>query len=203
MANPVILGDRLEVPVSHEGMRSAGCGLGSAGFIVFAEPTDMVAVAAGVARFLSVESCGQCTSCKTDGLELASLLARLARSTATTTDLEVIGRPIGTVRYGARCYLAAQQETTLTSILTAFRDEFDAHVTRHAAPTEPVLIAELLDIRDGTPRVDDHRHKQPDWSYGARSSGSTPVNSGAATGRHRRGDCVDEIPATPTPVSAG
>ena len=67
VANPVILGDQLDVPVSHEGMKSIGCGLGSAGFMVFAEPTDMVAVAAGVARFLSIESCGQCTPCKTDG----------------------------------------------------------------------------------------------------------------------------------------
>lgn len=43
VANPVLLGDQLHVPVSHDAMRDAGCGLGSAGFIVFAHPTDMVA----------------------------------------------------------------------------------------------------------------------------------------------------------------
>ncbi len=95
VANPVILAEQLDVPVSHEDMRRAGLGLGSAGFIVFGEPTDMVAVAAGVARFLSVESCGQCTPCKTDGMQLTTLLERLARSNATRTPLHHVGGRLG------------------------------------------------------------------------------------------------------------
>jgi NADH-quinone oxidoreductase subunit F len=176
VANPVILGDQLDVPVSHEGMRSAGCGLGSAGFIVFAHPTDMVAVAAGVARFLSVESCGQCTPCKADGMELATRLDRLARSRATAADFEAIEHRIGTVDYGARCYLATQQEAVLASILTQFRQEFHAHLTGGLPPAEPVLIAELLDIRDGRAVIDQrHRYKQTDWGFGPTASGSTPA----------------------------
>ena len=101
VANPVILGDQLDVPVSHEGMKSIGGGLGSAGFMVFAERTDQP-VAAGVARFLSIESCGQCTPCKTDGATLYELLARLAASNATAADLDEIEHRINTVAYGAR-----------------------------------------------------------------------------------------------------
>jgi NADH-quinone oxidoreductase subunit F len=176
VANPVIRGDQLDVAVSHEGMRSIGAGLGSAGFIVLARPTDMVAVAAGVARFLAVESCGQCTPCKTDGIDLATLLARLARCNATAAGLEVIEQRMSTVGYGARCYLATQQETVLTSIFNEFRHEFHAHLTGDAAPAEPVLIAELVDIRGGKAILDEHhRHKQPDWTYRPMASGSTPV----------------------------
>jgi NADH-quinone oxidoreductase subunit F len=183
VANPVVLGDQLDVPVSHEGMRAVGAGLGSAGFIVLAHPTDMVAVAAGVARFLAVESCGQCTPCKTDGLELARLLTRLARSQATAADLDTIARRIGTVGYGGRCYLAAQQETVLGSILHEFEEEFDAHVSGHAPPVEPVLIAELLDIANGRATLDEqHRNKQPDWTYRTTDSGSTPAER---KNRHR------------------
>ncbi|MGH8984083.1 MAG: NADH-ubiquinone oxidoreductase-F iron-sulfur binding region domain-containing protein [Acidimicrobiia bacterium] len=177
VANPVILGDQLDVPVSHEGMASIGCGLGSAGFMVFAQPTDMVAVAAGVARFLSIESCGQCTPCKTDGTLLATLLDRLARSRATRVDLDVIESRIRSVAYGARCYLGAQQETVLSSILDRFRNEFEGHLSGNAPAAEPVFIAELLDVRDGVAVVDEHhRHKQPDWSFGATSSGATPAD---------------------------
>jgi NADH-quinone oxidoreductase subunit F len=176
VANPVIRDDQLDVPVSHEGMRNVGGGLGSAGFIVFAHPTDMVAVAAGVARFLATESCGQCTPCKIDGGELSTLLTRLARSDATPHDFEAIERRIRTVGYGARCALAGQQETVLASIFNFFRDEFDAHLSGHAPPAAPVLIAELVDIVDGVALIDDHhRHKQPDWTYGHTPSGSTPV----------------------------
>ncbi len=53
-------------PVSYEGMAAIGSGLGSAAFIVLDDTVDMTAVAAGVARFLSVESCGQCSPCKLD-----------------------------------------------------------------------------------------------------------------------------------------
>jgi NADH:ubiquinone oxidoreductase subunit F (NADH-binding) len=176
VANPVILGSQLDVPVSHEGMAGIGCGLGSAGFIVFARGTDMVAVAAGVARFLSVESCGQCTPCKSDGTLLAELLARLARSRATCVDLEVIEQRLRTVAYGARCHLGVQQETVLSSIYEQFRNEFEGHLLGTAPPAEPILIAELADVRDGVAVLDDgHLHKQPDWGFGPTSSGSTPV----------------------------
>ena len=64
----------------------------------------------------------------------------------------------------------------LGSIFNQFRAEVHAHLTGAAPPAEPLLIAELLDIRGGRAVIDEHhRHKQPDWSYRARSSGSTPV----------------------------
>jgi Respiratory-chain NADH dehydrogenase 51 Kd subunit len=101
---------------------------------------------------------------------------RLARSNATPTDLETIEYRIGTVDYGARCYLAAQQETVLTSIFERFRHEFDAHLHRTLPPAEPVLVTELLEIHDGIAMVDEgHRRKQPDRSYRARWSGSVPA----------------------------
>ena len=54
--------------LSYEAMQAAGSGLGTGGFIVFDDTVDLVAVAQGVSRFLAVESCGQCTPCKQDGL---------------------------------------------------------------------------------------------------------------------------------------
>ena len=38
------------------------------------DASDMAAVAAGVSRFLAVESCGQCSPCKLDGENLAERL---------------------------------------------------------------------------------------------------------------------------------
>jgi len=42
---------------------------------------------------------------------------------------------------------------------TAFRPEFDAHLTGDAAPAEVVLIAELADIRNAQAVIDEH-HRQ-------------------------------------------
>lgn len=176
VANPVIRRDQLGTRVSHEAMREIGCGLGSCGFIVFDSNQDMVAVAAGIARFLSVESCGQCTPCKSDGLALSSLLERLARNDADAFDLAQIRRKIDTVAFGARCYLGVQQETVLRSLLQTFGDEFDRHLDGSLPAAPPVLISELVDIGDGVAVLDEHhRTKQPDWTHNCTDSGSVPA----------------------------
>jgi NADH-quinone oxidoreductase subunit F len=176
VANPVITRAQLGVPISYEGLRSIGSGVGSAGFIVFDDLTDMVAVAAGVARFLSVESCGQCSPCKLDGMRLAILLASVAANTASAGDLAEIGRKLGTVADGGRCFLATQQEVLLRSILVAFGEEFDSHVAGALPPVEPALIAELVDVADGRAVLDErHQHKQPDWTFAKRYSGNVPI----------------------------
>lgn len=176
VANPIIPARHLNQPVSYEDLRSIGTGFGSGGFIVFGEGTDMVAVAAGVSRFLSVESCGQCSPCKLDGLRLTSLLEMLAANQAAQQHLDEIRRLVETVAYGARCFLATQQELVLSSILREYEQEFVDHVDQRLQPTEPVLVAELKDICDGVAVLDErHWHKQPDWSFNASYSGYVPV----------------------------
>ncbi len=176
VANPVILAKHLDTPVSYESLSGIGAGMGSAGFIVFDESVDMVAVAAGVARFLAIESYGQCTPCKFDGLKLTDLLAGLGRSRGSRHDLETIRRRVHTVSIGARCYLGVQQELVLTSLLEHFEDEFEAHADSTAPPVEPILIVELLAIRGDLAILDEHRlKKQSDWTFDKRSSGKIPV----------------------------
>ena len=178
VANRVITGPALNAPVSYEGMAAVGSGLGSAGFIVFDDTADMTAVAAGAARFLSVESCGQCVPCKWDGLTLAELLGRVCRSQATAHDIEVVRRRLLTVTERSRCYLATQQQNVVGSLLECFRAEFFAHLDGRAEPCEPELIAELVDIADGTAILDTrHRDKQADWSYDRVYSGKVPAES--------------------------
>jgi NADH-quinone oxidoreductase subunit F len=175
VANRVISGAELDTPVSYEGLASIGSGLGSGAFIVLDDTVDMTAVAAGVARFLAVESCGQCSPCKLDGITLSKRLALVSNSDARDYDITEIEKRIGTVADRSRCFLATQQQVVLESILEQFPEEFEAHVDGFAEAVEPELIAELLDIRDGKAVLDErHRFKQPDWGY-HRDSGSVPV----------------------------
>ncbi|MDQ1396663.1 MAG: NADH-quinone oxidoreductase subunit [Acidimicrobiaceae bacterium] len=176
VANALLTEAMLDAPVSYEGMQAAGSGLGSAGFIVYDETMDLTRVAAGVSRFLAVESCGQCTPCKQDGMALSDLLERFCRSDATERDLEALRRAVGTVADEARCYLASQHQVVLASILERFPDDVTAHIGGGAAAVEPDLVAELLNI-DGDEAVVDERHrsKQPDWSYDAEWSGKVPA----------------------------
>ena len=176
VSNAFISEEFFDVAISYEGFAAIGSGLGSAGFVVYDDSDDLVAIAAGASRFLAVESCGQCAPCKQDGLTLADLLAKLCRSEANSTDFATIQRRIETVAVGARCSLATQQEVIVRSLLERCRAEVDAHLGGDAPSVEPALVAELIDISGGGAQLDErHQHKQPDWTYAERWSGKSPA----------------------------
>jgi NADH-quinone oxidoreductase subunit F len=177
VSNPMLPAERFDALMSHEAMRALGTGLGTGGVILFDDRDDPAAVAAGVSRFLGVESCGQCTPCKQDGLALADRLTRICRSEATEADLEAVDRLVGTVTESARCNLAYQQHDVVDSVVSLFLDQFQDHVTEAAPGTEPTLIAAIVDIVDGRAVLDEHhRDKQPDWTYDAEYSGQSPAD---------------------------
>jgi len=176
VSSGVIPENLLDTPLTHEALAAIGSGLGAGGFIVFDDSDDLTSVAAGVSRFLAVESCGQCTPCKRDGLLLAERLGRLSRSEAAARDLAEVSDLLSTVSDSARCSLALQHQAVVQSIVDGFPDDLQAHASGSAPGVEPALIAELLDI-DGDEAVVDARHqqKQPDWTYDAEDSGKWPA----------------------------
>jgi len=177
VSNALVPAELLDTPMTYEDMAAIGSGLGSAGLIVFDDTDDLVAVAAGASRFLAVESCGQCSPCKQDGLTIADALERLCQNDAAESDVTLIEKRLRTVPDGARCYLATQQQVVVSSVVERFPAEIEAHVRRRAQVVEPLLIAELVDIADDHAVLDErHRDKQPDWSYGPEWSGQTPAD---------------------------
>ena len=177
VANPLVPGGRLDTPVSYEGMEDIGTGLGSCGFIVFDDTTDLVAVAHGVSRFLAVESCGQCTPCKQDGLAISDLLDRVRRSEADESVLAELADRVATVADEARCFLAQQHQRVIDSVLELFPDQIRAHATAAVAEAEPELIAPIVDL-EGETAVLDHGQadKEPDWSDEPGYSGQSPAD---------------------------
>jgi len=177
VANRVLPGNRLDVPMTHDDMAAAGGGLGSAGFILIDDDTSMVAVAAGVARFLAVESCGQCARCKEDGLALAAALERLRGGVPAHNDLGVVKDRLATIAQGARCSLAGQQQAVVGSILDLFPDEFERRTKEHGTEVDVFPVAELLSIDGDVARIDERQAtKQPDWSYDAVESSQWPAD---------------------------
>ncbi len=177
VANPLLPASLLATPLTYEAMRAAGSGLGAAGFIVFDDHDDLVAVAHGVARFLSVESCGQCTPCKQDGMAISAVLDRTRRNEVTDLDITKLRSLLSTVADSARCNLAAQQQLVVGSVLEHFPDAFDAHVHHHHAPSDPYVVAAIVDIVGDRAVLDiEHAKKQPDWTYDETWSGKAPAD---------------------------
>lgn len=175
VSNPLIGEAALDTPLTYEHMAAAGSGLGSAGFIILDDATDIRQVAADVARFLAIESCGQCEACKSDGLAIAELLA-------DPDELQVdrVQRHLDTVTRGARCALAGQTERVVGSLVPETplqRRPTGSGQQPSAEPADPShLVLPMVDLVDGVAVLDSgHLDKQPDWSFDPRDSGEWPA----------------------------
>jgi len=178
-ANVAVTAEHFDTPLCFEQFRRIGSGLGAAGFIVFDDHTDFAAAAHGVARFLAVESCGQCEPCKFDGAAISDRLDEIRRSDigdadAITAEVEQLFASVAT---GARCGLAGQHQTAVASLHELARSANRSHADRTLAPADQVLVAPLVDIVDGRAVMDrSHLDKALDWTIGGPDSGKAPVD---------------------------
>jgi hypothetical protein len=202
VANPLVPESMLDTPLTYEAMQAIGSGLGAAGFIVFDDESDFAAVAHGVSKFLAVESCGQCTPCKQDGIALAGLLDRIRRSDGNDLDLLAVDDNLRTVADSARCTLATQHQRVVGNIASGYADSLRAHAERKVEPAPEVLIAPIRDIVDGQVRLDEHQaDKQPDWTFDRVDSGKAPVDRLQAGGEGTVPAAVASIHEEPAAAS--
>ena len=176
-ANPFLPAAQLDAPLSWEGLAAAGGGLGSAGFIVLDDEVDVVAAAHGVSRFLSVESCGQCTPCKQDGLAMTEILDRARTSALRSSDGDELAVLTSRVTDGARCFLAQQHQNVVQSLLALFPDPLAAHADGRATAAGSYPIVPLLDIVDGDAVLAlDELDLAPDWGDGTAATPSDRID---------------------------
>jgi NADH-quinone oxidoreductase subunit F len=166
VSNGVLTADHLDVPATYDDLRAVGSGLGSAGFIVYDDTADMVAVSRMFARFLHVESCGQCGACKMHSGEISDALARIEQQRGDDGDVEEIGARLRMVTDQNRCYVPVELQTVVASILRAFPDDFVAHLEGMPPPTRMYRLPKITDMVEGTATYDPRiALKQPDWTY--------------------------------------
>jgi NADH-quinone oxidoreductase subunit F len=168
VANPVLTPDHFDAPVSYEGMAAAGSGIGSVGFVFYDDSACIVEVARALSRFLYVESCGQCRSCKYGTGEITRSLEAIGSGEGTEQHVEVIGARLLTVTDQTRCFLAAEEQIMISSILREFPEEFALHLEGRCSVAEPRRIEapKLVDVADGVATYDERQaRKHPDWTY--------------------------------------
>lgn len=171
---PVIRPGQFDTPLGFDALRQAGSSLGSGGFIVLDDTASIPRVAQAVARFLYVESCGQCPACKM-GLRLASrsvdqMFDRPRRKPITETkekDLEEVAVEAALSGPQAnRCFLPVGGSLAISSLIRAFREEFDELASGYAAPGYPIpKIVDYDEINQSFIYDKRQQTKRPDWSY--------------------------------------
>jgi hypothetical protein len=94
-------------------------------------------------------------------------LENIASGSGDERDIELIGARLSTVTDANRCYLGAQEQRVIASLLRAFPGDFVAHL-EGAAPSDQIPIPKLVSIIDGVATYDERQmHKRPDWTYPA------------------------------------
>jgi NADH-quinone oxidoreductase subunit F len=117
--------DQLDVPLTFEGTRAAGAGLGSGAVMVFDETADLADTLRRIARFFRDESCGQCVPCRVGTVRQEELLARLATGARVRTPGEELAllRELGQVmRDASICGLGQTASAAIESLETELVD---------------------------------------------------------------------------------
>jgi len=160
---------RFSTPADFGSLALAGSGLGSAGFVLLDDATSIPRVAQAVTRFLYVESCNQCTACKSGLRTAARALDALLEEEAPRAD--VLERALYGARsapQGNRCYLPVQASVLLPSLVERFPEAFERLAHRPADLGWPWLLPKIVDYDPGARefRYDERQaRKLPDWSY--------------------------------------
>jgi NADH-quinone oxidoreductase subunit F len=169
VSSAVIPADRFDTPADFASLNLLGCGLGSAGFVLYDDQACIPRVAQMAAHFLYVESCNQCSACKV-GLRTASraLNALFDPRTCSPDDLPRARFGARSAPQGNRCYLPVEGSVLIPSLMSRFEKEFEEIVASPERVTRPVPLPKFVDYDPAAHRffLDERQpRKRPDWTY--------------------------------------
>ena len=148
VSNAVLPASDFDVPLTYEDLAERGSGLGAAGFVLYDDQVDMLSVAREMSRFLAVESCGQCPSCKQGCVEITDRLLAIESGYGEDSDLGEVEAWLRRVTDANRCYLGTQEQVVVSSILRRFPEDVAARLEGTAPPLRSVVVPLIEDVTD-------------------------------------------------------
>ena len=118
----------------YEGIVERGSMLGSAGFIVMDDSTDIVYEIYRLAKFYAHESCAQCTQCREGTTWTTKILERILRGQGKREDLDLLLDLSEQMTGKTICVLSDSCAAPIVSGIKKFPEEFDAYLSRARTP---------------------------------------------------------------------
>ena len=140
-SSQLLTAEHLDVPLDYEAVAEAGSALGTRGLQIFDETTCVVRAIARWTAFYEHESCGKCTPCREGTYWLRQILDRIEAGQGVPQDLETLMDVCENILGRAFCALGDGATFPITSGVTAFHDEFAAHISEGRCPFEPAASA--------------------------------------------------------------
>jgi NADH-quinone oxidoreductase subunit F len=140
--------DELDTPLDFNGPGKAGClGLGTAAVVVIDDQTSMVDVLYNCCRFMSHESCGQCTPCREGTAWMTKILERIRSGNGKLEDLDTlleVAGSMGIMPGTTICGLADGAAWPVKNAINKFRPEFEEYIRagrRSMTPAQELMAA--------------------------------------------------------------
>jgi NADH-quinone oxidoreductase subunit F len=108
--------DQLDMPLTFEGVRTAGATLGSGVILVYDDTADLVDSLVRIAGFFRHESCGQCVPCRVGTVRQEELLTQLQRGDDVVPTLKELGQAM---RDASICGLGQTASSAIETALAA------------------------------------------------------------------------------------
>ena len=124
----------LDLPIDWAAMQKAGSTVGSGAVVVCDDRACMLDMALNAVRFFRNESCGKCVPCRVGSAKLTDLLAAWSRGEHGPSDDALIDELNHALKLTSICGLGQVVPAPIQSVLTHFRSEVDAHLTRGQCP---------------------------------------------------------------------
>jgi formate dehydrogenase beta subunit len=124
----------VDTPLDFKAMAAVGSMLGSAAIVICAEGRCMVDMALNAVTFFRNESCGKCVPCRSGTQKMTDILAAWTHGLGAADDLKLLDDLSEAMKLASICGLGQFAHQPLTSVLTHFRDEVEAHVIAHRCP---------------------------------------------------------------------
>ncbi len=138
----------LDRPIDYESLAEAGTIMGSGGLVVMDEDTCMVDIARFFMEFIQDESCGKCTPCRVGTRRMLEILERICNGEGRDGDIETLEMLCGQIRTTSLCGLGQGAPNPVSSTLTHFRHEYEAHIYEKRCPAKVCKGLIRFDILD-------------------------------------------------------
>ncbi len=123
-----------DVRLDYESCQAAGTMLGSGGFMVFNEHTDIVALMHVTARFYAHESCGKCTPCREGTRWMYQIFRRITAGQGRPEDIDLLLSICNNIDGRSYCPLGDAAAWPIRASIQRFRDEYEYWIANGTSP---------------------------------------------------------------------
>ena len=125
---PPLMEKDLDIALDFDSVRAAGTFLGAGGMIILDETMDAVEIAHNIERFLTHESCGQCTPCREGANWSERILERMLEGKGEREDVGNLDRMGDNITGKVICALGDTVGMVLKGYISRYPDDFKKRV---------------------------------------------------------------------------